>query len=46
LIKKKIDTILKDNTVTEIKKIFKLEDNDFNDVDKSKMTILSKLVND
>jgi hypothetical protein len=46
LIKKKIDTILKDNTVTEIKKIFKLEDNDFNDVDKSKMTILSNLVHD
>ena len=44
LIKKKISTILKNNTVTEIKDIFKLEDNDFNDVEKSKMDVLSCLV--
>lgn len=46
LIKKKIDTILKDNTVTEIKDIFKLKDTDFNDIDKSKIEILSNLVHD
>jgi hypothetical protein len=45
LIKKKISTILKISTVDEIKNIFKLVDNDFNDTEKSKIAALSNMVN-
>jgi len=45
LIKKKISTILKISTVDEIKNIFKLEDNDFNDTEKAKIAALSNMVN-
>mgnify|MGYP001068382875 FL=1 len=44
LIKKKIDTILKDNTQEDILKIFKLENKDFTDVEKSQMDLLNELL--
>ena len=44
LIKKKIDIILKDNTQEDILKIFKLENKDFTDVEKSQMDLLNELL--
>tara|TARA_B110001450_G_scaffold73939_2_gene70320 strand:+ start:10296 stop:10781 length:486 start_codon:yes stop_codon:yes gene_type:complete len=46
LIKKKISTILKMSKVEEIKKIFNLQDKDFNDIEKSQLELLSNLVLD
>tara|TARA_B110000967_G_C18893317_1_gene568893 strand:- start:1474 stop:1911 length:438 start_codon:yes stop_codon:yes gene_type:complete len=44
LIKKKIDTILKDNTREDILKIFKLENKDFTEMENAQMDLLNEIL--